>query len=208
MSKFRDLLMGLGSSPTPPTPIYTELAWLQGNSYQPFQNYFDTGYVPNDDTKIEVKYQFSSSVQHNYDRLFGAGDFTCITWNGNQIYVKIDSRRGDWDYNGFSANIPKDIDHIVQVTTSEIKLDNTILFSGSRNVVGTKTLLLFKNNYEDDDRDSCARIYYCKVWENDTLVRDIIPVLDENNVPCMYDKITNTFYYNQSSGSFSYGTLN
>jgi len=203
MSVFRNLLMGLGESPTP-SP-YTEVNWLQGNSYSVNQNYLDTGYVPNDNTKIEMKYQFSSSINHDYDRLFGAGDFSCITWNGRQLYVKIDARRGSWDYNGFSDTTSMDVDHIVQVTTSNVYIDNVQKFSGQRNVVGTDTLYLFKNNVPDDDRDSCARIYYCKIWESDTLVRDIIPVLDGNNVPCMYDRVTNTFYYNQGSGSFSWG---
>ena len=50
---------------------YTEVNYLQGNSYNVNQNYFDTGYVPNSNTKIEVKYRFTTDVSHDYDRILG-----------------------------------------------------------------------------------------------------------------------------------------
>lgn len=39
------------------------------------------------------------------------------------------------------------------------------------------------------------------------LIRDFIPVLDENNVPCMYDKVEDKFYYNQGTGQFVAGPI-
>ena len=35
-----------------------------------------------------------------------------------------------------------------------------------------------------------TRIYYLQIYHNNTLVRDFIPVLDWNYVPCMYDRVT------------------
>ena len=47
------------------------------------------------------------------------------------------------------------------------------------------------------------RIYYCKIYDGDTLVRDFIPVLDETNqTPCLYDKVSETYFYNQGTGDF------
>ena len=34
---------------------------------------------------------------------------------------------------------------------------------------------------------------------------DLIPVLDKNNIPCMFDKVTKQFFYNQGTGQFLYG---
>ena len=34
-----------------------------------------------------------------------------------------------------------------------------------------------------------------KIWQNDTLKRDFIPVLDLNGTECMYDLVENKFYY-------------
>lgn len=36
------------------------------------------------------------------------------------------------------------------------------------------------------------------------LIRDFIPVLDWDDVPCMYDKVTDTLFYNQGTGEFLY----
>lgn len=48
------------------------------------------------------------------------------------------------------------------------------------------------------------RIDYFKMWENDVLVRDMIPCLDENGVPCMYDTISKQTFYNQGTGEFKW----
>ena len=40
-------------------------------------------------------------------------------------------------------------------------------------------------------------IYDCKIYDNDILIRDMIPVLDKNGVACMYDKVNKKYYYNE-----------
>ena len=48
--------------------------------------------------------------------------------------------------------------------------------------------------------------YYLKLWDsNNTLVRDLIPVLDSNGVACMYDKVSHQFFYNAGTGDFIAG---
>lgn len=49
-----------------------------------------------------------------------------------------------------------------------------------------------------------ARIYSCWIEVNGVLVRDFIPVLDWNDVPCMYDKVSGEFFYNKGTGKFLY----
>ena len=48
------------------------------------------------------------------------------------------------------------------------------------------------------------RIDYFKMWENDVLVRYMIPCLDNNGTPCMYDVISKQSFYNQGTGTFGY----
>ena len=52
-----------------------------------------------------------------------------------------------------------------------------------------------------------GRIYHLKLYDNDTLVHDFIPVLDSQNIPCMYDKVSKTFFYNQGTGDFIAGPV-
>ena len=48
-----------------------------------------------------------------------------------------------------------------------------------------------------------AEHYYWKFWDgNDKLVAYIIPVLDENLTPCMYDLVSKKYFYNIGTGQF------
>lgn len=55
----------------------------------------------------------------------------------------------------------------------------------------TTELLLF---YGYNAPTSC-RIYCYKQKRDGELIIDLIPVLDENNVACMYDKVSNNYFY-------------
>ena len=46
---------------------------------------------------------------------------------------------------------------------------------------------------------------YCKIYKDTSLIRDFIPVKDENNVVCLYDKISNQYFYNAGTGDFIAG---
>ena len=52
-----------------------------------------------------------------------------------------------------------------------------------------------------------VKIYSAKIYDNDVLVRDFIPVLDKNGTPCMFDKVEKKFYYNQGTGQFIAGPV-
>lgn len=86
------------------------------------------------------------------------------------------------------------------------------VFSVNGVTVGTKentfqsgTLCLFKPHTGNNNLYKMS-IYFFKAWDsNGNLVRDLVPCLDNNNVPCMYDKVEGKAYYNQGTGSFTYG---
>ena len=50
-----------------------------------------------------------------------------------------------------------------------------------------------------------GKTYYAKIWDDNILVRDYIPVLDYDMRPCMYDKVSGKFFYNQGTDEFLYG---
>lgn len=50
------------------------------------------------------------------------------------------------------------------------------------------------------------RLHYFQMYDNNgTLVRDLIPVLDWNMVPCLFDKISKKLFYNKGTGNFVAG---
>lgn len=70
----------------------------------------------------------------------------------------------------------------------------------------TKSLYLFAGNVNGAASNYWrGRIYAVKITEGDKLVMDLIPVLDKSGEPCMFDKVTGQFYYNQGTGEFTYG---
>ena len=48
---------------------------------------------------------------------------------------------------------------------------------------------------------SLSRIYYCKIWQNGTLLR-YIPCVNPNGKPGFYDLVNNVFYGNVGTGTF------
>ena len=53
--------------------------------------------------------------------------------------------------------------------------------------------------------DMTSRVYSFMIYENGNLIRNMIPILDKNNVPCMWDKITGQFFYNVGTENFVAG---
>ena len=72
--------------------------------------------------------------------------------------------------------------------------------------VSTAHLYLFNLNIDSASDYKCrAKIWSYKQSRNGELIRDFIPVLDWNDVPCMYDRVSETFFYNAGTGEFLYG---
>ena len=51
------------------------------------------------------------------------------------------------------------------------------------------------------------RLYSCRIWNNDELVRDFVPALDDNSTACLYDIVGESFYSNAGSGDFTAGEV-
>lgn len=95
--------------------------------------------------------------------------------------------------------------------------NNEVLFNGQ--VKGTVSDLSYKVDHAiglfaqitttggvnpSYEHKGAYRLYACKIRdkETNTLLRDFVPAVDSNDVICLYDKVTNTFFYNQGSGEF------
>lgn len=53
-----------------------------------------------------------------------------------------------------------------------------------------------------------AKLYYAKMWQNGTIVRDFIPAKrDSDNVIGMWDMVSKTFFTNSGTGSFVAGPV-
>ena len=95
---------------------------------------------------------------------------------------------------------------------------NVMTVTGSSTVSATATASTFSVPYNlylgTNNTDGQAegapwswdgRIYYCKIYDNGTLLRAFIPCKNENDVYGFYDKVNRSFYANIGTGSFTGG---
>ena len=49
------------------------------------------------------------------------------------------------------------------------------------------------------------KLYSCKFYENDNMIRNFVPCRDKDGTVCLYDKIEGKYYYNKGTGEFVAG---
>ena len=189
-------------------PYYCEVEYIESTGTQ----YIDTGIIGNSDTKAELALIISTLATGNVG-VFGSRGNSA---NSNLLAIgygtsQLASDFNNSSYSRYRASVSYELDtkYICYTSKEErfIKDENGIVLAENtalcNDIISTSNLLLFAEtgiNYKH-----IGKIFYAKIWDDNILVRDFIPVLDKDKVPCMYDKVTKQFFYNQGSGEFLYG---
>lgn len=98
------------------------------------------------------------------------------------------------------------MDYIISVDKTKGIFNGDTVYINQNPAQGLYNIYLFCLDEDNGAREfSQIKLYYFKIYEGDTLIHDFIPVLDKNNVPCLYDNVGEQFYYNQGAGQFLYG---
>lgn len=179
---------------------YKELKYIESTGTQ----YIDTEYICSEDTKIEI--DFAVSAYSIFHSLFGIAGNQANKYFVTQLYkmeemqarigsslkkipfkfeigqryVLIQSKQtlnvngtelGNWTNDNISFRQDKDSLFLMAIRNKSASNSYTYLFKG--------------------------RIYGFKIYEGDILTINLVPTLDSNNTPCMYDKVNKKFYYNK-----------
>ena len=183
-----------------------EIEYIESTGTQ----YINTGYNPNSNTKVEAKFKMNET----------ANTFKWLFSSRNQALA------GDGYGFGAVANGFIDSEYNSRVSSTTDKLTNGTVYTivKDKNVcryndsVLTNPESTFTVNYPlsifalnnigtiEVSSYTKANCYYFKIYDNDILVRDFIPVF-QDGVACMVDKLTGTAYTNQGTGSFSVGRI-
>ena len=83
-------------------------------------------------------------------------------------------------------------------------INGTAINSNVQTFTGTTNIYLFARNYSSLSYAS-LKMYGCKIYSNDVLVRDFIPCKNPSGVVGMWDDVNDTFYSNAGSGTFTAG---
>ena len=170
--------------------------------------YIDTGVKLTSDYSVELDYQITSIPNVNERRgLFGALDSNGAVRYGS--LVSPTTRKLEYGYGKgntyYQTAIPTTDRCLLKHEKNNLYVDNALIYT-----FPTATFTLQSSAYlgsfnYTNYTPMLAKYYSAKFWDGDTLVRDFIPVLDMNDVPCMYDKVTDTFFYNKGTGQFNFG---
>ena len=66
-----------------------------------------------------------------------------------------------------------------------------------------RNFYIFAGNHSGYFYYASQKVYSAQMYDPDNvLIRDFIPVVDWNDIPCLYDKVSGTLFYNKGSGQF------
>lgn len=221
MDYLNEVLTGLGyvtgyqrvvvphQEPEPVGPLpegYTQLEYIESTGTQ----YIDTGYIPNQDSRITIKAVPMSSAETGDGSGFipyGAGisnsskAFECYSSLG-QYEFNYD---GQYSFVG-SASVGSvlEIDHnknIVSLCSNGEKQNINFTYA---TFSCPYTLTLFALHRASILR-GLLRLYSCQIYDNGTITRYFVPCKNPYGEVGLYDLVSNVFFGNAGTGSFIAG---
>ena len=171
--------------------------------------WIDTEFYPNIGTKARVVF---SPIQTNGIGFFGArkdpNRFSCTTfslgtsfafsvsvgsWSGNKTKIKLGSIYDCVTENG------------VQIINGAQYTEPTVSSLGDCGSFKLATLDMRGDVVTTNESNpNACRWFSVQLWDDGKLERNMIPALDTNGKPCMYDTISKQIFYNQGTGEFLY----
>ena len=195
---------------TPPTRYgYTFTGWEMVN-YQPIEYLESTGtqYIDTQDTYPNRRWEIVAQRTNN------SYTAECLIFGfGSARGQYVSALPAGWNMSGVNkvygdiyakTNIIFDyLNNTVSLYLNGMKVDETIPTETGRHILFFGTI---KNADLKPGYFFVGRLYSVKAYDNNNvLIYDFIPVLDYNGIPCMYDKVTQQFFYNQGTGQFIAG---
>lgn len=176
---------------------YTKLSYIQSTGTQ----YIDTGYYASDTTKIEIS--FTNNISDNVYFLGGR-----TSWGTKSYALYYEENVYKSVFQSYAYSKVSTIGYILAILEPPTLIVNDKTYTGDIPTAYTCEYSMYifcVNNKGNPYKNSSINLHYMKIWDNGSLIRDFIPVLDENNVACLYDKVSRAYYYNAGSGDFIAG---
>lgn len=172
---------------------YTKLEYLESDGTQ----YIDTGFKPNQDTRVVMDVQLLTSDPTAYQGVFGARSA-----NTTQLWVLYHYINLQWTFR-YGAGTTNH--YITSAATQRVKIDtdaNVMTIGGTSVSADSATfstaysLYLFAINNAGSVEYPCgqSRIYSCRIYDNGTLIRNYVPAMNASNVAGLYDLVNDVFY--------------
>lgn len=187
---------------------YTKVDYLQSSGTQ----WIDMGIAPDQNTKVILKVLATNLNGSSGVSLIGSRSsnnssdqfFTYISADQGLLF-RVDGKEAPAAFTDFKENML----YTITLSTSIFFVDkngigvHTMYLSSSSDFTSTVTMALFRA--KPFSMGFIGNIYVCKHYNNDHLIQHFVPCLDSAGIPCMYDLVSKTAFYNQGTGSFTWG---
>lgn len=182
-------------------PYDAEVEYLESTGTQ----YIDTAIYGSNNSKVEVDLQL-------LELGVSKAVFGCYSANQASLYMYQagGNSNGKWQFGfGWNSNCGQtDTNrHLIICENFDLTIDGSLIFShNQKTFITPHTMLLFNmHNNSGGIYDTIGiRIFSCKLYNGNTLVRDFIPVR-RGNVGYMYDKVSGKLFGNKGTGNFILG---
>ena len=169
--------------------------------------YFDTGIVPNDNTRFNLKVH-SKLTQITGSWFFGVrSDLSKYTLSVTDNWYCT---------RGSIKSAPGTLVHRYDIYTVSQKsgAPNTFIFNGMEVSINDASGMNFNNhtayicNVNNNgqpytDAGFGGDLYFCQIFDGSNLIADFVPVKKTDGTLCLYDKISKNYRYNLGTGSIS-----
>ena len=177
---------------------YKRLEYIKSSGAQ----YIDTGIIGSYDTRVTADFEvlsigsgtvfvFGSQANNNVRFCLGITSASVFRSDYGTEYISGPSAATGTKYTA---------DKNRNVCT----INGTAINSNVQTFTGTTNIYLFARSYSSLSYAS-LKMYGCKIYSNDVLVRDFIPSKNASGVVGMWDDVNNIFYSNAGSGTFTAG---
>ena len=198
---------GTGEFRYPIDEKYTPVEYLESTGTQ----YIDTGIKLSNNSNVEINAKLTATSKRKSYYLFGS------SLDQKRYMIAVGSTTDKYlaDFKNSSYRINSSVSafdsafHIHKINNLNYYIDNILQGSQtSLNFSDTENAYLFDVRGRSTDSSvgvQAWQIKYCKIYDNDTLVRNFIPCYRKSdNKPGLYDTVTKEFYTNQGTGEFLY----
>ena len=183
---------------------YIELQYIQSSGTQ----YINTGFKPNNNTTVQCVFELLES-----GRAYGVFGSRTAFKNTAFNFFAYASNKDMQDEYGYDSNVP------MVSSLALYEIDKNKNFTTINGVDHTFSSITFQSNYEmyifavntsgspntTVNQLGSLRIYSCKIYDNDNLIRDFVPCKTLTGTVGLYDIVNQAFYTNVGTGSFIAG---
>ena len=174
--------------------------------------YIDTGIIPDKSMDYDVVFDVENTYKGSL-YVFGSDNSYRIGFNmGTDFTGQGDIRVCRFSESAAYQTLIKlnsGVQYSVQICENHFAINSKVFSEGSGSYVCAYSLILFGTNRKGKamvNGTYCRnlRIYSFTISKDGNKIMNLIPALDRNGTPCMYDSVSKQTFYNAGTGEFLY----